>query len=60
VVFEASHRRSQTQVHWHLDEQYLGSTREIHQMNLQPEVGKHRLLLIDEHGESVSTSFEIK
>lgn len=60
VVFEASHRRSKTEVHWHLDEQYLGSTREIHQMNIQPEVGKHRLLLIDEHGESVSTSFEVK
>jgi penicillin-binding protein 1C len=43
-----------------MDEQYLGSTREIHQMNLQPEVGKHRLLLIDEHGESVSTNFEIR
>jgi penicillin-binding protein 1C len=60
VVFEASHRRTKTEVHWHMDEQYLGSTREIHQMNLQPEVGKHRLLLIDEHGESVSTNFEIR
>lgn len=60
VVFEASHRRSLTKIYWHLDDEFLGSTSELHQMNLQPDIGNHILLLIDEHGESISSNFEIR
>lgn len=59
TIFEAMHRNVNTTVYWHLDETYIGETREIHQMALNPSVGKHTLLLVDENGLSVQTVFEV-
>jgi len=57
VVFEAAHRDPRTRVFWHLDGQYQGETRDIHQMALAPGPGPHVLTLVDEHGESVTRRF---
>jgi penicillin-binding protein 1C len=57
VVFEAAHRDPQTTVYWHLDDEYQGETRDIHQMALAPAPGPHALTLVDEHGESVERRF---
>ena len=50
VVFEVAHRKSETTIHWHLDEDYLGSTKHIHELGFQPKPGKHNLTLVDENG----------
>jgi penicillin-binding protein 1C len=57
VVFEAAHRSPRTTVHWHLDGEYQGRTRDIHQMALAPAPGPHVLTLVDEHGTSVRRRF---
>jgi penicillin-binding protein 1C len=57
VVFEAAHREPRTTVYWHLDGQYLGGTRDIHEMALAPAPGTHVLTLVDETGESVERRF---
>ncbi|MEL6653894.1 MAG: penicillin-binding transpeptidase domain-containing protein, partial [Bacteroidota bacterium] len=36
VVFEAAHRDPSAWLYWHLDDQYLGKTRELHEMAIQP------------------------
>jgi penicillin-binding protein 1C len=59
TVFEATHRSNATAVYWHLDEEYLGETREIHQLAINPAIGKHKLLLVDENGISQQVSFEV-
>jgi penicillin-binding protein 1C len=59
TVFEATHRNVSTKIYWHLDDEYLGETKEIHQLALNPSVGKHRLTLIDENGISVTVKFEV-
>ena len=59
VVFEAAHREPETTIHWHLDEQYVASTRTLHQVSLSPEPGAHRLTLVDESGARVSRSFTV-
>ena len=59
TVFKAAHHNPDAVIHWQLDEQYLGSTQQSHQMALSPERGFHRLTLVDQYGESVSISFEI-
>jgi penicillin-binding protein 1C len=58
LVLEAVHRSSNAIIYWHLDEIFLGSTRRIHQMQVQPGPGKHILNLVDEQGETLSMSFE--
>jgi len=57
VVFEAAHRTPGSTVYWHLDGEYQGKTRDIHQMALAPPPGLHVLTLVDESGESVTRRF---
>jgi len=57
VVFEAAHRDPRTTIFWHLDGEYQGRTRNIHQMALAPEPGAHVLTLVDESGEFVKRRF---
>ncbi|MCW3103823.1 MAG: pbpC [Bacteroidetes bacterium] len=59
TVFEATHRNINTKIYWHLDDEYLGETKEIHQLSLNPSPGKHKLMLIDENGIAVSVKFEV-
>lgn len=59
TVFKAAHRRSGATIHWHIDNEYLGSTRTIHQLAAAPNPGRHQLTLVDDEGESISRGFKI-
>ncbi|MEM1135623.1 MAG: penicillin-binding protein 1C [Bacteroidota bacterium] len=59
VVFEAVHRKTGSEIFWHLDDKYLGSTNQFHEMALKPSVGKHTLTLVDAKGEVLQRTFEI-
>lgn len=59
TVFKVAHRRAAVAIHWHIDEQYIGTTREFHSMELVPPVGKHVLTLVDEQGARLEQHFEI-
>lgn len=59
TIFKAAHRHSEISIYWHLDDNYIGSTKGIHQMGLSPEPGQHTLTLVDEFGETVTQRFEI-
>lgn len=59
TVFEAVHRNVNTKIYWHLDDTFIGETKEIHQVALNPSVGKHKVMLVDENGISVTTKFEV-
>jgi penicillin-binding protein 1C len=59
VVFEAAHQVPSTIIYWNLDDEYLGFTRDIHKMSLQPAKGKHIITLVDENGERLITRIEI-
>ncbi len=59
TVFQVAHRNPDTEIFWHLDGVYLGSTRTFHQMALQPSVGPHRMALVDKDGYRLELPFEI-
>jgi penicillin-binding protein 1C len=59
TVFRAADRNSSAKLFWHLDNDYIGTTVQFHQMALNPLPGKHILTVEDENGESVTRSFEI-
>lgn len=59
VVFEVVHRQSQQIIYWHLDQQYLGQTRGQHRMELDAELGKHQITIMDESGEVLEWQFEV-
>lgn len=59
TVFEVAHRSSTTKIYWHLDDEYIGETKEIHQLALNPAIGKHKLTVVDENGIAASVKFEV-
>ncbi|HXK12520.1 MAG TPA: penicillin-binding protein 1C [Vicinamibacteria bacterium] len=59
VVFEAAHRDKAARVFWHLDDEYLGETIDVHEMALAPRPGPHVLVLVDERGETVRRRFTV-
>jgi len=59
VIFQAAHRRTGATLYWHLDDVYLGSTRDIHQMAASPSPGTHQILVVDELGNSTSRNFKV-
>ncbi len=59
TVFRATHRNGNAKLFWHLDDEYIGTTTQFHQVALNPLPGKHILTVVDENGESVTRNFEI-
>ena len=59
VTFNLAHRIPDRTVWWHLDNGYIGQTRFIHQMRLNPEPGKHTVTVVDESGNTLSVGFTI-
>ncbi len=59
TVFEAAHRNPELRIHWHLDKEFLGTTRDIHRMALDPGPGPHTITLVDENGERLEQSFRV-
>jgi penicillin-binding protein 1C len=59
VVFTATHREPDAVIHWHLDSVYLGETNTFHEMPAHPNAGRHRLTLVDNHGNTLVRSFEV-
>ncbi len=59
TVFTVTARNNQTKLFWHLDDEFIGTTENIHQMAVDPLPGKHTLTVVDEKGESVTINFEI-
>ncbi|CAG5083222.1 penicillin-binding protein 1C [Parvicella tangerina] len=59
TVFEATHSDAQAIIYWHLDDQYIGQTVGIHQLELIPSIGKHELRIIDQEGFETSVTFEV-
>ena len=59
MVSELAHQYSASQVYWYLDQEYLGTTQQIHQMEIGPGLGKHELLVVDEAGNQQVLGFEV-
>lgn len=59
TIFKVAHRTPTETIHWHLDESYLGSTIDFHEMELNPVQGYHLLTLVDEKGNRLERKFRI-
>jgi penicillin-binding protein 1C len=59
TIFEIAHRQPSNSVYWHVDGTLVGTTRDIHQLGLNPSKGKHMLSLSDNSGETLNIPFEV-
>jgi penicillin-binding protein 1C len=58
-VFFATHRNANAKIFWSIDNTFLTSTVNFHQVGISPSPGKHILTLVDQSGESITRQFEI-
>ncbi len=59
VVFEVAHAELNRMLHWYLDGDYVGSTTRHHQQPLTPNLGEHRLLVVDDLGRELGYVFTV-
>ena len=59
AVFEIAHRNTNTIIFWHLDNTYIGETKNTHRMEIDAKPGKYKMTLVDDLGETLSFNFEI-
>ena len=59
VVFSAAHREEDALIHWHLDDEYLGSTSAFHEIEARPAPGSHTLTLVDSKGYTLTRRFRV-
>jgi penicillin-binding protein 1C len=59
MICNVAHRQPGTKIFWHLDDQYIGTTHDFHQMALNPPPGNHVLTLVDSKGNNLQIRFTI-
>jgi penicillin-binding protein 1C len=59
LVFEVAHRNPETEIFWHIDNEYVKTTSHFHQLEIQPSVGSHFLTIVDENGETIIKQFQV-
>jgi penicillin-binding protein 1C len=50
VILQASHAVSQSTIYWHIDDIYLGSSRQLHEKSIALSKGTYQLRLLDDSG----------
>lgn len=60
VVLKIVHADPDIRVFWYVDHNYVGSTKEFHEMPILPKPGKHIITILDEKGNELKRNIEIK
>jgi len=60
LTFELAHSNSNATVFWHIDADYLGSTRDFHKYTFRPTRGKHSITVVDNEGNTLSVSITVE
>ncbi|WP_445736351.1 penicillin-binding protein 1C [Mariniflexile sp.] len=59
LILKIAHSKPDTTLFWYLDETFIGSTKDIHELALIPKTGKHIITVVDEFGNEVKCRIEI-
>ncbi|WP_271783710.1 penicillin-binding protein 1C [Aquimarina algiphila] len=60
VVFKIAHTNPETQVFWYIDDHFIGATKQFHEMPVFANPGMHIITVLDEKGNELKRSIEIK
>ncbi|NKI31770.1 penicillin-binding protein 1C [Muricauda sp. DJ-13] len=59
VVFKLAHQQPTTVIFWYLDDQFIGTTNEFHELAFTPEPGDYLLSVIDEKGNRLEQRIKV-
>ncbi|GHU61079.1 hypothetical protein FACS1894121_1930 [Bacteroidia bacterium] len=60
VVFDLAHHEPQTEVFWHIDDNYMGMTKDVHQLAFDIPRGWHELHIFDSDGNTLRQRFRVE
>ncbi|MGE0560426.1 MAG: penicillin-binding protein 1C [Flavobacteriales bacterium] len=58
TIFEVAHSRASAEIHWYLDQEYLGMTQRMHQKEILTTAGFHKITLVDDEGNMIEKQIE--
>jgi len=59
IIFDLAHRSNNVTVYWYLDNRFLGTTKNVHQLELRPDEGWHNITVTDNLGNSLTKQFKV-
>lgn len=59
VIFKLAHRNPKLKIYWHIDNEFINTTSEIHNIEVFTLPGKHILTVVDELGNKMTKEFEV-
>jgi penicillin-binding protein 1C len=59
AILKAVHRDPAARLHWHLDDEFIGTTEIFHEREVALEPGLHRLLILDQQGYRLQRRFRV-
>ncbi len=60
VVLKIAHTNPEIQIFWYMDERFIGVTSQFHEMPIKPSPGEHVITVLDEKGNELKRTIEIK
>lgn len=59
LVLKIAHSKPETVLYWYVDETFVGSTKDIHELAIIPKQGKHLITVVDAFGNEAKRWFTI-
>ena len=60
VILKIAHTNPETRVFWYIDHQFIGTTKQFHEMPAAPKPGVHTITVLDEKGNELKRKIEIR
>lgn len=59
LILKLAHSKPELELYWYIDNQYIGSTKDIHDMAVLPTTGLHTITVVDELGNELNHKIKI-
>ena len=59
MVLKIAHSKPESKVYWYIDEKYVGTTKDIHELAVIPKAGEHFITVVDEFGNEAKRKIKI-
>lgn len=60
IICKLAHQQSESTVHWYLDETYIGSTSNFHELIIETQLGNYKLTAVDDEGNRIQQNLSVQ
>ncbi|WP_190809834.1 penicillin-binding protein 1C [Flagellimonas sp. S3867] len=60
IIFKLAHQQPESTVHWYLDETYIGSTSNFHELIIETQLRNYKLTAVDDEGNRIQQNLNIQ